>query len=102
MDVGPLDCPKANSTFVVDKKLMEGVEECLSPEMFSPIKKSIEQQNPNTTYDVSNKSKRLKGKKDSGQNMNLIPEETAICEKISKAAQKSSSKDIRYLLCFSF
>lgn len=56
MDIAPID-PKANSTFVVDKKCLENLEECLSPQMFSPeIKTSKKPTNPNETYNMPIKS----------------------------------------------
>lgn len=56
MDIAPLNCPKANSTFVVDKKFMDDIDECLSPEMFSPVTDSKTKLNPNATYNKPIKS----------------------------------------------
>ncbi|XP_022169640.1 inner centromere protein-like [Myzus persicae] len=60
MDIAPIACPTANSTFVVDKKMMRNVEEPVSPGMFSPdIGTHIKETNANKTYDLT---KRLSAK----------------------------------------
>jgi len=54
MDIAPIACPTANSTFVVDKKVMRNVEEPVSPGMFSPdIGTHIKETNANKTYDLT-------------------------------------------------
>lgn len=85
MDISPIDCPKANSTFVVDKKCLEDLEECLSPQMFSPeIKTSKKPANPNETYNMPMKSS---DKNESVENSNSV-------------LNKVGSKEKRLLLSF--
>lgn len=83
LDIPPIECPKANSTFVVDKKFMENIEECLSPQMFSPeIETGKKQANPNETYNMPIKTSAING---CAENSNSV------------SSTKISSKKIRYL-----
>lgn len=83
MDIDPIDCPKANSTFVVDKKCLKDLEECLSPQMFSPeIKPGKKPPNPNETYNMPIKSSTKK----------------ASVENSNPTSIKVDSKKKRYLL----
>jgi len=92
MDITSIDCPKANSTFVVDKKVLENMEKCLSPEIFPRENETyIKSINPNKTYNMpsTNTPKQL------DKNNVLISED---CEKDSSvsSAQVSVKKE-RYL-----
>lgn len=53
MDLAPIACPTANSTFVVDKKIIRNIEKSVSPGMFSPeIGTRTKETNANKTYDM--------------------------------------------------
>lgn len=78
MDISPIDCPTANSTFVVNKKCLEDLEECLSPE----IKTTKKPANPNETYNMPIKS----------------PEKNGFVENSNPVSIKVNSKEKRYLL----
>lgn len=94
-DIVPIDNPKANSTFVVNKKLIENIEECLSPDIFPLGNETyIKPKNPNKTYDMplTRASKKL------DKNVNLIPEESPVNVKASSVSSaKVSTKKNRYL-----
>lgn len=96
VDIAPINFPKANSTFVVDKKFKGNIEDCLSPEMFSP-NNDAKPNNLDATHNVPTKSTLMNTTKVLGKHMNLISEESPISVKKSKtlAAQsltKCSSK----------
>jgi len=87
MDIAPIDCPKANSTFVVDKKLMLNVDECLSPEMFSPVKAINEKStNPNTTYNKPTNS--VNTAKNSSKKIDIIPVQNNSAKKIDSKKKR--------------
>jgi len=102
MDIAPIACPTANSTFVVDKKFMRNLEECVSPEMFSPDKGAhMKETNANTTYDMPKKSLTINQTKKLGKVIDLIPEESPISAENSNSTQpqtlsKLNSKKKRY------
>ncbi|KAL5234941.1 hypothetical protein ACI65C_002351 [Semiaphis heraclei] len=87
MDIASIPCPTANSTFVVDKKVMRNVEEPVSPGMFSPdIGTHIKETNANKTYDVT---KRLSAKNPT-KKLGIIvdlPEESPINTENSNSKQ---------------
>lgn len=89
-----MDGPKGNSTFVVDNKLVKNIEECLSPQMFSPESVTyIMPSNPNQTYNMPTKSTSVNVTKCMGKNLNIIPENSLISEIDSNsAAHKSPTK----------
>lgn len=97
-DLIPLNCPKANSTFVVDKKGMGSIEEILSPQnMFSPENKTyIKSQVDNQTYNMPIQSKTILNK-NSDENVNLKTEDSPHDVKnsntvVHKRTTRSSSK----------
>lgn len=93
MDIAPLDLPKANSTFVVDKNFMDKIDESLSPQMFSfengiarkPIK-------PNETYNMPSTAMNIT--KNLGSNK--TNEESPIRVKSNSSVKKLGSKKNRY------
>lgn len=89
-----MDGPKGNSTFVVDNKSVKNIDECLSPQMFSPENMTyIMPSNPNQTYDMPTKSTTVNVTKCMGKNLNIIPEDSPISEKDSNSVtHKSSTK----------
>lgn len=103
MDIAPIACPTANSTFVVDKKMMRNVEEPVSPGMFSPdIGTHIKETNANKTYDLT---KRLSAKNPTKKLGIIIdlPEESPISTENStqpKTLIKSNPKKKRYNIFF--
>lgn len=95
-----MDGPKVNSTFVVDKKLKENIEECLSPEMFSP--ENGISTNQNKTYNLSDKCVSKKVSKKLVKNMNIMPEDSTNSAKINSVTNEFStlnccSNNKRYL-----
>jgi len=103
MDIAPIACPTANSTFVVDKKMMRNVEEPVSPGMFSPdIGTHIKETNANKTYDLT---KRLSARNQT-KKMGIIvdiPEESPISAENTNSIQsgtliKLTSKNKRYTI----
>lgn len=107
MDVSSIDCPKANSTFVVKKNCLENVEECLSPQMFSPVKSNetyIKPNNSDKTNSMASTSKTNVTKKLS-KNINLLPEEPSPIKSNSnittnKSSTKATTKKKGYILLF--
>ncbi|CAH1709420.1 unnamed protein product [Aphis gossypii] len=91
MDIAPIACPTANSTFVVDKKCMQNVEECISPGMFSPDNGThTKKANANTTYDMPKKSLAINQTKKLGKIIDLIPEESPINVENSNSTQNKT------------
>lgn len=89
MDINPLDCPKANSTFVVDKKLL-GNKDDLSPDIF-PIDNDTYIKPNNATYMLAkNASKNL------DININLIPVESSKVKDSRVTSVKKANKKERY------
>lgn len=79
-DLAPLNCPKANSTFVVNKNGQGNVEAFLSPQnMFSPENITfIKPTNTNQTFDIPVQSK-TNLKKKSSENVNLKTKDSPQC-----------------------
>lgn len=97
MDFTPIACPAANSTFVVDKNLIKNMEECVSPEMFSPD--SAKESNANKTYDMPQKLSKIKKLV---KPIDSIPEEAAENNKFKQPQPLTicNSKKKRYFfLC---
>lgn len=90
MDTDLIDGPKANSTFVVNKKSKENINECLSPEMF-PLE-NRNSNNHNKTYDISTKCAAKKVPSKLVKNMNIIPEESPTNEKNNFPSNQISTK----------
>ena len=102
MDLAPIACPTANSTFVVDKKIIRNIEKSVSPGMFSPeIGTRTKETNANKTYDMmkgfsaKNSTKKLEKIID-------LSEESPIKVKNSNSTQpqaliKFNSKKKRYI-----
>jgi len=87
MDIASIPCPTANSTFVVDKKVMRNVEEPVSPEMFSPdIGTHIKETNANKTYDLTKRLSARNPTKKLGIIVDL-PEESPISTEHSNSKQ---------------
>lgn len=103
MDIAPIACPTANSTFVVDKKVMRNVEEPVSPGMFSPdIGTHIKETNANKTYDLTKKLSAKNQTKKLGIIIDL-PEETPIRSENTNSTRsetltKLNSKKKRYTI----
>ncbi|XP_025207670.1 inner centromere protein-like [Melanaphis sacchari] len=96
MDIAPIACPTANSTFVVDKKCMKNVEECVSPGMFSPDNRAhIKETNVNTTYDMPKKSLAANRTKKLGKIIDLIPEESPISVENSNSTQSQTLNKLK-------
>lgn len=101
MDIAPIACPTANSTFVVDKKIMRNVEDSVSPGMFSPdMGTHMNVTNANKTYDLA---KRLSAKNPTKKLGIIIdlPEESPINAENTNSTQpetliKLTSKNKRY------
>jgi len=89
VDITSIDGPKANSTFVVDKKLIKNNEDCSSPDILAIHSETyVKPNNANETYLLSkNASKMLDG------NINLIPVESPNVKNNSVAsAEKATIK----------
>ncbi|XP_029343527.1 inner centromere protein isoform X1 [Acyrthosiphon pisum] len=87
MDIAPIACPTANSTFVVDKKNMRNVEEPVSPGMFSPdIGTHIKETNANKTYDLTKRLSARNQTKKLGIIIDL-PEESPISAENTNSTQ---------------
>lgn len=96
MDITHIDFPKANSTFVVNKKNMDNIDECLSPQMFSIENGlNVKPVNPNETYNKSTSSTTMNIPKKLDKN-NIIPEKSPVLIKNNLLITKSSSKEKRY------
>jgi len=101
MDIAPIACPTANSTFVVDKKIMKNVEEPISPGMFSPdIGTHVKETNANKTYDLTKRLSTRNQTKKMGIIIDL-PEESPISAENANSIQpetliKLPSKNKRY------
>lgn len=95
MDIAPLDLPKANSTFVVDKKFMDNIDKSLSPQMF-PFENEISKKpiKPNETYKMPTTSKAVNTTKILGSNK--TSEESPISVKSNSLVKKIGSKKNRY------
>lgn len=93
VNITPIDCPKANSTFVVDKRLMDNIAECLSPEMFSSDNGAgIKSDNLNVTYNMPIKSILANTTKVCGKQIKLITDEPAISTNTKTAFIKCDPK----------
>jgi len=105
MDIASIACPTANSTFVVDKKIMKNVEEPVSPGMFSPdIGTHIKETNANKTYDLTKRLSARNQIKKLGIIVDL-PEESPISTENSNSKQpetlvKLNSKKKRCIFFF--
>lgn len=95
-DIAPLNCPKGNSTFVVDKNCKENIEEFLSPQnMFSPENNTfIKPTNTNQTYHIPVQSK-TNLKKKSNENVNLKTNDTPPCVQDPESEVHSTSRMTR-------
>lgn len=99
MDITPIDFPKANSTFVVNKKTMNNIEECLSPQMFSIENGlNIKPINPNETYNKPTLSTTMNIPKKLDKND--TPEKSPVLSKNNLSIEKLSSKEKRYYSLF--
>lgn len=90
VDIAPIYCPKANSTFVVDKRFTDNIEECLSPDIFSDNGVNIKPNNLNATYNMPIKSTLINTTEAYGKHINLISEESSISAKKSKTLARQS------------
>lgn len=97
MDITPIDFPKANSTFVVNKKIMDNIDECeKSPQMFSIENGlNIKPVNPNETYNKPTSSTTMNVPKKFDRN-NIIPETSPVLGKNNLSTTKLGSKNKRY------
>lgn len=73
-----INSPIANSTFVVDKKVIGNIDPCVSPQMFPSEHEItyIKPAQPNTTYNKSSKSSVAKAIKKNDPKICLVPEES--------------------------
>ncbi|XP_050423080.1 inner centromere protein A-like isoform X2 [Adelges cooleyi] len=91
MDITTMDFPKANSTFVASKKCNDNIEECLSPQLFSPENQNetyIKPSNPNETYKLTNENSNTTTTKEIKQ---TTKKKSAVSKK--KSSKKRSSSD---------
>lgn len=93
MDIAPIDFPKANSTFVVDKKCMELIDECISPQMFSVENEpNLKPVNPNETYNKPTSSTTMNIAKKFDKIVDIIPEKSPVHGKNNVSIKQISSK----------
>lgn len=96
MDITHIDFPKANSTFIVNKKNMDNIDECLSPQMLSIENGlNIKPVNPNETYNKSTSSTTMNIQKKLDSN-NIIPKKSSVLTKNNLSTTKLNSKKKRY------
>lgn len=108
MNASFIDCPKANSTFIVNKKCMGNAEECLSPLMFSPEKTNktyiIKSTSSDKSYGIASTTETNATKK-LNKNIISLPKEpfpiNVNCHSVTnKSSTKTTTKKKGYLLLF--